>query len=59
MADREVLHTTALTTVGIVRKLLGYGQVRFYLRESEYVREFSLPPLLPFLEHLRVTDNGR
>ncbi len=53
IADRQVLQTHAYNPVGILRTILGQGQVRFYLGESNYVREFRLPPLLPFLERLR------
>lgn len=53
MADRQVLQATALNPVGILRTLFGQGQVRFYLGESDYVREFNLPPVLPFLERIK------
>lgn len=53
IADRQVLQSTALTRLGVLRTLLGQGQVRFYLGESDYVRAFNLPPLLQFVEQLK------
>ncbi len=38
--------------MGLFRQFFGQGQVLFYLGESGFVKEFRLPPLLPFLDHL-------
>ena len=50
--DRMVLQYHALNPVALFRQAFGQGQVRFYLGESGLVKEFRLPPLLPFLEQL-------
>lgn len=51
-ADRRQLQNHALNAVGLLRQLFGQGQVLFYLGESGFVKQFLLPPLLPFLEQL-------
>jgi len=38
--------------VGVFRQFFGQGQVLFYLGESGFVKEFRLPPILPFLDQL-------
>lgn len=53
-ADREELRHHAFNAVGLVRQLLDQGRVLFYLGESGFVKEFHLPPFLPFLEQLKV-----
>ncbi len=50
--DRIVLQHHALNAVALFRQFFGQGQVLFYLGESGLVKEFRLPPLLPFLEQL-------
>jgi hypothetical protein len=42
-ADRMQLQNYAFSVLGIARQLTGQGGIRFYLGESGYVREFSLP----------------
>ena len=51
--DREVLRQHGFNPVALFRQLFGQGRVLFYLGESGFVREFRLPPLLPFLQQLR------
>ena len=50
--DRKELQHHAFNPVGLFRQFFGQGQVLFYLGESGFVKEFRLPPLLPFLEQL-------
>jgi len=50
--DRRTLQHHAFNSVGLLRQFLGQGQVLFYLGESGLVKQFLLPPLLPFLEEL-------
>lgn len=50
--DRRELQHHAFNPVALFRQFFGQGQVLFYLGESGFVREFRLPPLLPFLEQL-------
>ena len=50
--DRRELQHHAFNAVGLFRQFFGQGQVLFYLGESGFVKEFRLPPLLPFLEQL-------
>jgi hypothetical protein len=50
--DRKVLQHHALNPVALFRRFFGQGEVLFYLGESGLVKEFRLPPLLPFLEQL-------
>jgi len=50
--DRRELQRHAFNAVALFRQFFGQGQVRFYLGESGFVKEFRLPPLLPFLEQL-------
>lgn len=50
--DRMELQHHAFNAVGLFRQFFGQGQVLFYLGESGFVKEFRLPPLLPFLEQL-------
>ena len=51
-ADRKQLQHHAFNSVGLFRQFFGQGQVLFYLGESGFVKQFLLPPLLPFLEQL-------
>lgn len=51
--DRRQLQAHAFNAVGLFRQFFGQGQVLFYLGESGYVKQFLLPPLLPYLEQLR------
>lgn len=53
-ADREQLRHHALNAVGLIRQFFDQGRVLFYLGESGFVKEFQLPPLLPYLEKLHV-----
>lgn len=48
-ADRRVLEAHQFSPLGVIRQFLRQGQVHFYLGESGYVRQFSLPLLLTFL----------
>lgn len=50
--DRKELQCHAFNAVGLFRQFFGQGQVLFYLGESGFVKEFRLPPILPFLEQL-------
>jgi hypothetical protein len=50
--DRKQLQHYAFNAVGLFRQFFGQGQVLFYLGESGFVKEFRLPPILPFLEQL-------
>jgi hypothetical protein len=50
--DRRELQRHAFNPVGLFRQFFGQGQVLFYLGESGFVKEFRLPPLLPYLEQL-------
>lgn len=50
--DRRQLQQHAFNPVAFLRQLLRQGRVLFYLGESGFVKEFKLPPLLPFLEQL-------
>lgn len=50
--DRRELQHHAFNPVGLFRQFFGQGQVLFYLGESGFVKEFRLPPILPFLEQL-------
>jgi hypothetical protein len=50
--DRRVLQHHALNPVALFRQFFGQGQVLFYLGESGFVKEFRLPPILPYLEQL-------
>jgi hypothetical protein len=52
-ADRTALQHLALNALGILRHLSGQGRVLFYLGESGLVKQFQLPPMLPFLEQLK------
>ena len=55
--DRRVFQHHAFNPVGLFRQFFGQGQVLFYVGESGFVKEFRLPPLLPFLEQLnRLND---
>jgi hypothetical protein len=49
-ADREQLRHHAFNAVGLIRQFFDQGRVLFYLGESGLVKEFQLPPLLPYLE---------
>ena len=51
--DRRELQHHAFNALGLFRQFFGQGQVLFYLGESGFVKEFRLPPLLPFLEQLQ------
>ena len=42
-ADRSQLQNYAFSALGLARQLSGQGEIRFYLGESGYVREFRLP----------------
>jgi len=53
-ADREQLRHHAFNAVGLIRQFFDQGRVLFYLGESGFVKEFQLPPLLPYLEQLKV-----
>jgi hypothetical protein len=44
--DRRTLQQYALNPLGILRHVTGGGRLRFFLGESGYVSEFTLPPLL-------------
>jgi hypothetical protein len=50
--DRRELQHHAFNPVGLFRQFFGQGQVLFYLGESGFVKEFRLPPLLPYLDQL-------
>jgi hypothetical protein len=50
--DRRTLQHHAFNAVGLIRQVFGQGQVLFFLGESGFVKQFLLPPLLPFLEQL-------
>jgi hypothetical protein len=50
--DRRELQHHSFNPVGLFRQFFGQGQVLFYLGESGFVKEFRLPPLLPYLEQL-------
>jgi hypothetical protein len=50
--DRRTLQHHAFNAVGLLRQFFGQGRVLFYLGESGFVKQFLLPPLLPFLEQL-------
>jgi hypothetical protein len=50
--DRRTLQHHAFNAVALFRQFFGQGQVIFYLGESGFVKQFLLPPLLPFLEQL-------
>jgi len=50
--DRRELQHHAFNPVGLFRQFFGQGQVLFFLGESGFVKEFRLPPLLPYLEQL-------
>jgi hypothetical protein len=52
-ADRTALQHLALNALSILRNLSGQGRVLFYLGESGFVKQFQLPPMLPFLEQLK------
>lgn len=52
-ADRGQLQQHAFNPVGLLRQVFGQGQVLFFLGESGFVKEFRLPPLLPFWEQLK------
>lgn len=56
-ADREQVRHHALNAVAFVRQLFGQGRVLFYLGESGFVKEFNIPPLLPFLDQLNQVDH--
>ena len=49
MDDRRQLQQHALNSVGLLRQFCGQGRVLFYLGESGFVKQFMLPPMLPFL----------
>jgi hypothetical protein len=51
--DRKELQHHAFNAVGLFRQFFGQGQVLSYLGESGFVKEFRLPPLLPFLDQLK------
>jgi hypothetical protein len=51
-ADRQQLQHHAFNSVGLLRQFFGQGQVMFYLGESGFVKQFLVPPLLPFLDQL-------
>ena len=50
--DRRQVQNHAFNVVGLFRRFFGQGQVLFYLGEGGLVKQFLLPPLLPFLEQL-------
>lgn len=50
--DRRELQHHAFSPVGLFRQFFDQGQVLFYLGESGFVKEFRLPPILPYLEQL-------
>jgi len=50
--DRRELQHHAFSPVGLLRHFFGQGRVLFFLGESGFVREFRLPPVLPFLDQL-------
>jgi hypothetical protein len=50
--DRRELQHHAFNAVGLFRQFFGQGQVLFFLGESGFVKQFLLPPLLPFLGQL-------
>lgn len=50
--DRRTLQHHAFNAAGLLRQLFGQGRVLFYLGESGFVKQFLLPPLIPFLEQL-------
>jgi len=50
--DRRTLQHHTFNVVGLFRQFFGQGQVLFFLGESGFVKQFLLPPLLPFMEQL-------
>jgi hypothetical protein len=54
--DRKELERHTFNAVGLLRQFLRQGRVLFYLGESGFVKQFQLPPLLPFLEQLNRTN---
>ena len=50
--DRRTLQDHSFNVVGLFRQFFGQGQVLFFLGESGFVKQFLLPPLLPFMEQL-------
>jgi len=57
MDDRRQLQQHALNSVGLLRQFCGQGQVLFYLGESGFVKQFMLPPMLPFLRQLNLNTS--
>lgn len=57
MDDRRQLQQHALNSVGLLRQFCGQGRVLFYLGESGFVKQFMLPPLLPFLRQLNLNTS--
>lgn len=55
-ADRIQLQQHAFNPVGLLRQIFRQGQVLFFLGESGFVKEFHIPPLLPFLGQLKQMD---
>ena len=51
-ADRRQLQHHTFKAVGLFRQFFGQGRVLFYLGESGFVKQFQLPPILPFLDQL-------
>ncbi|MBS0470961.1 MAG: hypothetical protein JSR60_07810 [Proteobacteria bacterium] len=58
-ADRGQLQNYALNPLGLVRQFLKQGQVRFYLGESGYVSEFSLPIVTQLLARMNIRRSSR
>jgi hypothetical protein len=54
--DRKELQHHAFGAVGLLRQFFGQGRGLFDLGESGFVKEFRLPPLLPFLGELDRLD---
>jgi hypothetical protein len=57
-ADRTVLQQHAYNAVALLRKVLGQGDVHFYIGESGFVRQFNLPNILPFLDQINSALNN-
>lgn len=57
--DRAVLQLHGFNPVALLRKVLGQGDVRFYIGESGFVREFNLPSILPFLDQINSALNNK
>lgn len=58
MDDRRQLQQHALNPVGLLRQFCGQGRVLFYLGESGFVKQFILPPMLPFLQQLNLNTTA-